>query len=75
MNAASRCHEIDPTCTQMRPVKLYITDRKAVWLSLDDVAWAVRYLFDQHRLKGVPLVDDNDAGPGGGVAGSVPEGP
>lgn len=75
VNEASRCREIDPTCTQMRPVKLYITDRKAVWLLLDDVAWAVRYLFHQHRMKGVPSVDDTDAGPGGAVAESVPEGP
>ena len=75
MNLASRCREIDPTCTQMRSVKLFITDRKTVWLSIDDVAWAVKYLFDQHHLKGVPLVDDDDAGPGSGVVESVPEGP
>ena len=75
VTVASRCQEIDPICTQMRPVKLYITDRKVVWLSLDDVAWAIRYLFDQHRLKGVPLVDDTDAGLGGAVVESVPEGP
>jgi hypothetical protein len=75
VNVASRCPEIDPNCTQMRPVKLFIVDRKTIWMSIDDVAWAVRYLFDQHHLKGVPLVADDDAGPGGGVAGSVPVGP
>ena len=51
VNVASRCREIDPTCAQMRSVKLYITDRKPVWLHLDDVAWAIRYLLDQHCLK------------------------
>ena len=30
VNVDSRCREIDPTCTQMRPVKLYITGRKVV---------------------------------------------
>ena len=68
VNVQSRPREIDPTCTQMRAVKLYIVDRKTVWLSLDDVAWAVKYLFDQFRLKGVPVVDDDDAGPSGAVA-------
>ena len=52
VNVASRCPEIDPTCTQMRPVKLFITDRKIVWMSIDDVGWAISYLFDQHHLKG-----------------------
>ena len=75
VNLASRCREIDPKCTQMRPVKLFITDRKIVWMSIDDVGWAISYLFDQHHLKGVPLVDDDDAGLGSGVAESVPEGP
>ena len=64
MNLATRCHAVDPTCTQMRPVKLFITDRITVWMSIDDVGWVVRYLFTQNQLKGVPLVDDNDAGPG-----------
>jgi hypothetical protein len=75
VNVASRCPEVDPNCTQMRPVKLFIVDRKTVWLSIDDVAWAVRYLHEQVHLKGVPVVADDDAGPGGVVAGSVSEGP
>ena len=51
VNVASRCPEIDPTCTQMRPVKLYINDRRTVWLSIDDVPWAIRYLHDQVHLE------------------------
>ena len=72
VNVASRCPEVDPKCTQMRPLKLFITDRKTVWLSIDDVPWAVRYLYDQQHLKGVSLVAPDDAGPGGVVTGSVP---
>ena len=72
-NVAIRCHEIDPTCTQMRPVKMYIVDRKTVWLAMDDVAWAIRYIHEQVHLKGVPVVADTDAGPGGVAARSVPE--
>jgi len=43
---------------------MFITDRPTLWLSIDDVAWAIAYLFKQCQLKGVPMVDDNDAGPG-----------
>ena len=72
VNMASRCPEVDPNCTQMRPVKLFITDRVTVWLSLDDVEWAMGYLFHQNQLKGVPLVDDSDAGPGAAFVAVVP---
>ena len=68
VNMASRCAEVDPTCTQMRPVKLYIEDRQKIWLSLDDVEWALKYLFTQNQLKGVPLVGEDDAGPGAVLA-------
>ena len=64
VNMATRCPEVDPKCTQMRPVKLFIEDRQKVWLSIDDVEWALTYLFTQNQLKGVPLLCDDDAGPG-----------
>ena len=48
----------------MRPVKMFITDRLTLWVSIDDVAWSIAYLFKQSQLKGVPMVDDNDAGQG-----------
>ena len=35
--------EVDPNCTQMRPVKLFINDRKTVWLHVEDLAWAVKF--------------------------------
>ena len=72
VNVLSRPHETDPTCTQMRAITLFIVDRKTVWLSPNDVSWAVRYLFDQHKLKGVPVVNDDDEGPSGAVDGGVP---
>ena len=75
VNIASRPPQIDPDCKQMRPVKLFIVDRKTIWLSLDDVSWAVKYLYDQQHLKGVPLVAPDDAGPGGAATGSVAQGP
>ena len=68
VNLPTRCHEIDPSCKQMRPVKLFIVDRKSIWLSINDVPWAIRWLFDQHHLKGIPVVADDDAGPKAAVA-------
>ena len=47
----------------MRPVKLFIVDRKSIWLSIDDVPWAIRWLFDEQRVKGIPVMADDDAGP------------
>ena len=44
-------------------VTLYIVDRQQVWLDTLNVDWAVRYLYSQNLLKGVPLVDGDDAGP------------
>ncbi len=57
--------EVDPNCTQMRPVKLFINDRKTLWLHVEDVAWAADYLFAQTRSTCVPAADDNDPGPSG----------
>ena len=71
VNMPSRCPEIDPNCKQMRPVKLFIENRLTVWLSLDDVPWAIKYFFQQNQLKGVPVVDDGDAGPGAAVFAAV----
>ena len=75
VNIASRPPQIDPDCKQMRPVKLFIVDRKTIWLALNDVEWAVKYMYDQQHLKGVPLVAPDDAGPGGPATGSVAQSP
>ena len=58
-----RSPEEDPDCTEVRQIRLYVVDRKVVWLHIDDVEWAVRYLYVQNLLKGVPLVLDDSAGP------------
>ena len=60
-----RCPEEDPTCTDMRKVRVYIEDRKQIWLDIADVEWAVRYLYIQNHLKGVPLIPDDSVGPAG----------
>ena len=60
-----RCPQEDPACTDMRRIRLYVEDRKQIWLDLADVEWAVRYLFVQNHLKGVPLIPDDSVGPGG----------
>ena len=60
-----RCPEEDPKCTDLRKIKLFIEDRKQIWLHLDDPPWAVQYLYVQNMLKGVPLVSPDSAGPGG----------
>jgi hypothetical protein len=57
--------EEDPTSTAERRITLYIADRLTVWLALEDVAWAVKFLYVQNVLKGVPMVDADDAGPSG----------
>ena len=58
------CLEVDPNGTKRRNVSVYVEDRKTIWLSIDDVAWAVQYLYTQNQLKGIPIVAANDAGPG-----------
>merc|ERR1712187_227081 len=59
----ARCPEEDPGSTQVRSIRLYIENRKTIWLHIDDVEWAVRYLFVQNHLQGVPLVSDESPGP------------
>ena len=46
-----------------REIRLYILDRKQLWLHIDDVPWAVKWMYIQVQLKGVPLVDDDSSGP------------
>ena len=56
--------EVDPNTEAHRKVRLYITDRKQVCLHLQDVDWAVKYMYAQCVLKGVGVVPGNSAGPG-----------
>ena len=47
---------------------LFIWDRRSVWLSMDDVDWAVKYMYAQNVLKGVGYVPPDSAGPSAGAA-------
>ena len=63
VNMPIKCPEDDPHCTEYRRVSLHIKDRRQIWLSIDDIEWAVQYLFVQHQLRGVGAVADDDKGP------------
>ena len=59
------CPVVDPdgvgeTCL----VTLYIHDRQQIWIDVDNLDWAVRYLYAQNLLRGVVLVSEDDTGPG-----------
>ena len=53
--------EEDPDCTEVRQIRLYVVDRLTLWLRIDDVEWAVRYLYVQNVLKGVPLFPEDSS--------------
>ena len=36
---------------------------RTIWIHVDDVEWASKYLWVQHQLRGVPAVADDDEGP------------
>ena len=63
ITAPAVCPEEDPMSTSTRTIQLYVVDRKQVWLDIDDVEWALRFLYMQFVLKGVPVVSPDDAGP------------
>ena len=54
LNVPVRCPGQHPNCTELRRIRLYITDRRSFWLDLADVEWAVRYLYIQNLLNGCP---------------------
>ena len=45
----------------VRTIRLYIEDRKKVWLHIDDLSWAIKWMYVQIELKGVPLVAPDSA--------------
>ena len=65
VNMPMRCPEQDPNCTDIRRIRLFIEDRRQLWLHITDVPWALQYLYVQNVLKGVPMVHPDSAGPGG----------
>ena len=46
-----------------RMIKLYIEDRKKIWLHVNDLSWAVRWIYAQIQLKGVEWIDPESTGP------------
>ena len=63
LSTPARCPEEDPHCKETRSIRVYIEDRRQIWLDIADVDWAVRYLYVQNLFKGVPLVPDDSTGP------------
>ena len=68
VNMPRRCSGMDPTCKDMRLVTLYIVDRLTVWLSINDVAWALQYMNDEMHLDMMPVGAHNSVGSGAAVA-------
>ena len=65
MELAMHPPEIVRNCSARKSILLFIVDRRQIWLRLSDVAWAVKYLYIQSLMKGVPMVADDSHGPGG----------
>ena len=57
--------EEDPMSTSTRTIDLYVVDRsgdyrsKELWLDLDDLEWAVRFMYMGSVLKPVPVPGDD----------------
>ena len=47
--------EEDPMSTSTRTIELYVVDRKQLWLDLDDLEWAVRFMYMQIVFKPDPV--------------------
>ena len=55
--------EEDPMSTSTRTIQLYVVDRKQVWLDIDELDLALRCMYMQHSLRGVPVVSPDSTGP------------
>ena len=64
-NCSSLCPEAYPGNKETRCISLLILDHQTVWLSIDDVDWAIKYLYAQYMLKNVAVVLPSDTGPSG----------
>ena len=67
-NMPSLCPEAFPTNKATRRISLLMLDHQTIWLSIDDVDWAIKYLYAQYALKNVRVLADDDSGPSGPVA-------
>ena len=50
-NCPSLCPEAYPGNKETRCISLLILDHQTIWLSIDDVDWAVKYLYAQYMVK------------------------
>ena len=57
------CQEAYPGYSDRRRISILLLDHQTIWLSIDDVDWAVKYLYAQFQLMGVPVVEPEDPGP------------
>ena len=62
--------EVISDCSEKRSIQLYIEERRYVWLRVEDVPWAVKYMYIQNMLKGVPFASDDPRGPSGAASSS-----
>ena len=64
MEFSSKCPEAEPDNRDTRKLIIFVESRLKIWIALHDVPWAVEYMYEQHKCKGVANVDPDDAGPG-----------
>ena len=57
------CPEANPDCKEKRAARFYVIHRSQVWLQLDNVNWALKYMYAQYVLQGVAHVSSDDVGP------------
>ena len=56
----SICPQEEPNSGSECTIRLLLLDHQQVWLHIDDVEWAVRYMYAQHNLGIGQLVSDNE---------------
>ena len=52
----AQCPEKYPDSTATVTIKLYVKDRRTIYIDKDSVPWAVQYLHDQWTMGGIPAV-------------------
>ena len=67
-NMPSLCPEAFPDNKATRRISLLIRDHQTIWLSIDDVDWALQYLHVQYALACLRVLADDDKGPCGPLA-------
>ena len=67
-NMPSLCPEAFPNNKATRCISLLMRDHQTIWLSIDDVDWALQYLHAQYALTCFRVLADDDKGPCGPLA-------